>query len=122
MGSGGCRTRLEGEVDRPSIFAMLVGYDYGLGSFDVHGGAVCCWNVDSFQFMGYAKVNLHSDRNFQRESSDVHGSARVLLESRRFAVEKPQRGRPQLGPRPWDGVFRRVRRRGGAAGASTCPR
>ena len=91
MGSGGCRTRLEGEVDRPSIFARLGGYVYGLGSFYEHGGAVCCWSADSFQFVGRDKVNLYSDCNFRRESSDVHGGARVLLERRRFAVEKPQR-------------------------------
>ena len=121
MGFGGCRTRLEGEVDRPSIFARLGGYVYGLGSFYEHGGAVCCWSADSFQFVGRDKVNLHSDCNSRRESSDVQGGARVLRERRRFAVGKPQRGRLRLGLRPWDGVFRRVRRRGGAAGASTCP-
>ena len=71
-------------MDRPSIFARLGGYVYGLGSFYEHGGAVCCWSADSFQFVGRDKVNLHSDCNSQRDSSDVQDGARVLRERRGY--------------------------------------
>ena len=74
---------LEVEVDRPSFFALLVGYDFGLGSFDVNGGAV------------------------------------VLLERRLFPVCGQRLGRPPLGLQLSEGVFRRERRRKGAAGASS---